>query len=246
MGFFDFLTAKAKTTEGPGLPEALTQETSSTRLVHALLAIPKAERDEAWKNLFLAHVAEAAFYGGDPRIVQGADHFPYFALYSPKPLQAYPSHILHHMKDDFLLDQGLGIVINPDGPDADWAFSYGDLLNYHLNGVFYPAQSHLASACAVEPESSPAPEERLPPAARKALRTFLQGLGVAEPGVRLAAWDGAGPGSLELVFKFSPQDFASVDAFRMAMSSIYWFLPRNYSYSVAGKEARDASAFVPL
>ena len=87
------------------------------------------------------------------------------------------------------------------------------------------------------------PAERLPRVARNALRAFLQPLGVAAPGVLLAAWDHAGPGSLELLFDFSPQEFTDLEAFRYAMSHISWFLPRNYSYSVAGNQARNDAGF---
>jgi hypothetical protein len=45
------------------------------------------------------------------------------------------------------------------------------------------------------------------------------------------------------VFNFSPQEFNSVDQFRFAMNNISWYLPRNYSYSVAGKQTRNEGAF---
>src|SRR5208283_5975606 len=115
--------------------------------------------------------------------------FPYLALYSTPGAQSYPSHVIHHLKDDVLLERGLGVVVNPRGDDADWAFSYGDILQYHLHGRFYPPPEEDVPV----PASGLAPEARLPAPARKVLREFLGRLGVAAPGMRFAAWDHAGP-----------------------------------------------------
>jgi hypothetical protein len=233
MGFFDFLQA-----QGNGAFQSLgTAGRTSTRIVHALLDVPKPERNQAWSEQFLAHVGNAAFFARDPCIIQGAD-MPHFVLHSTPGALAFPTLVLHHMMDDFLLEQGLGVVINPHGQDSDWAFTFGDLLNFHLHGWFYPAEA--GEQAPVKPLSAQA---RLPEPARNALRAFLERLGVAAPRVMFAACDHAGPGSLELVFGFSPQEFKSMDDFRFAMNRIAWFLPRNYSYSVAGNQARRDGAF---
>lgn len=64
--------------------------------------------------------------------------------------------------------------------------------------------------------------------------------------MRLATWDHAGPGSLELLFAFSPRDFRNLEDFQFAMNNLSWFLPRNYSYSVAGNQARAEVTFEPI
>ena len=242
MGFFDFLTAQS------GSAAPATAQTfapldpagrSSTRIVQALLEVPKRERNQAWSSQFLAHVADAAFFTRDPCVIQGADR-PYFALHSTPGTLPFPTHVLHHMMDDFLLEHGLGVVFNPSGQDSDWAFTYGDILNFHLSGAFYPAPEGAA------PGAEPPARDRLPQPARQVLRSFLERLGVTRPRVMFASSDHAGPGSLELVFGFSPQEFKSMDAFRFAMSNLSWYLPRHYSYSVAGNQARQEGAFEEL
>jgi hypothetical protein len=245
MGFLDFLTRQgdSRSTAGPDFQPLAWSGGSSTRLVHRLLEVPVPDRNPAWTRQFLGHVGDAAFFLRLPHIVQGSEPFPYFALYSTPGEQPYPGHVLHHMKDDFMLDQGLGAVINPQGEEADWAFSYGDLLHYHLYGAFYPPVPG-AAAPAGRPEL--APGDRLPGPARQVMRAFLGRLGVREPRVRLAAWDHAGPGSLELLFSFSPREFRDLEAFRFAMNNLSWFLPRHYSYSVAGNQARTEGGFEPL
>jgi hypothetical protein len=244
MGFFDFLTRLGdEALAGNKKVEPMLADLNSTRTVQELLRMPKAARDQAWSQPFLAHVADAAFFTRYPSVILGADRFPFFALHSTPGGQPYPAHVIHHMKDDILLEHGMGVVINPSGQDADWAFSYGDILNFHLNGVFYPLPPEPTP---VAPDQGLAPQDRLPQCARNALRVFLQGLGVAAPTVMLASWDHAGPGSLELVFGFSPKEFTTLEDFRFAMNNLSWFLPRNYSYSVAGNQARYDSAFEPL
>jgi hypothetical protein len=238
VGFFDFMNRQGDQTDAETFQPLAAGNMTSTRIIQALLELPKADRNQAWSNQFMAHVADAAFFGRYPSVVTGAD-LPYFALHSTQGEQPLPTHVIHHMQNDILLEQGLGVVINPSGQDSDWAFSYGDILHFHLHGTFYPAKQTEAAS----PVQGMAPQSRLPQAARKALRVFLQGLGVAAPRVMFAAWDHAGPGSLELVFNFSPQEFNSVDQFRFAMNNISWYLPRNYSYSVAGKQTRNEGAF---
>jgi hypothetical protein len=242
MGFYDFLVPKGK----PAEPDRVVPEApgcSSTQIVRGLLEVPKADRDALWQQRFLQHVADAAFLCAEPRILQGSDQCPYFVLLSSPDGLGYPAHVIHHLLEDFLLDQGLGVVINPDGQDADWAFTFGDLVNYGLHGVFYPSQSYLAPpGGGVEG----APVAELPPPIRASLRTYLQSMGVAEPGFLVASRDRSGLGSLELVFNFSPKEFRSMEDFGTTMNRISWYFPRNYSYSVAGNEARTAPGFQPL
>jgi len=242
MGFFDFLNQEGvpAPAAGDGFQPLAAGDLTSTRIVQQLLAVPKSRRNASWSDQFLAHVADAAFFSRQPNVILGADRLPFFALYSDKGEQDYPVHVIHHMKDDILLEHGMGVVINPTGQNADWAFSFGDILNFHLHGTFYPSKGGTA------PAQGMAPQSRLPQPARKAIRAFLQDLGVSSPKVMLSAWDHAGPGSLELVFSFSPQEFHSVDDFRLAMNKLSWFLPRNYSYSVAGNQARGENAFEAL
>ena len=245
MGFLDFLGRQGghRSTVAQGFQALDGRELTATRLVHRLLEVPVPERNAAWTGQFLAHAADAAFFLRVPAIVQGAEPFPYFALHSTPGEQPCPGHVIHHMKDDYLLEQGLGAVINPQGEEADWAFSYGDILHYHLYGAFYPP---------LPGEPAPAgwpvlpPGARLPRVARTVLRAFLGRFGVADPKVRLATWDHAGPGSLELLFAFSPRDFRSLEDFQFAMNNLSWFLPRHYSYSVAGNQARAEGAFEPI
>jgi len=243
MGFFDFLNRQGETgAAGKAEFQPLSAETmTSTGMVKTLLEVPKKDRNQAWTRQFIAHVANAAFFPRDPCVIQ-SDNFPFFALSSTQTEQAYPTYVIHHMKDDILLVQGMGVVINPSGQDADWAFTYGDILNFQINGAFYPP---AAGAAAVSHEPLPA-EARLPLAARKVLRTFLQKLGVAAPRVMFGAQDHSGPGSQELLFDFSPQDFKSLDDFHFAMNNLSWFLPRNYSYSLAGNQARKGNPFQAL
>jgi hypothetical protein len=239
MGFFDFLDLRG----GPGRVGFQTLAEpgmSATRLVQALLRLPRDQRDGAWSDQFLAHVADAAFYPGEPAVVKDPVGMPYLALGTEALGAGFPTLVLHHLEEDVLLERGLGAVINAGDTEADWAFSFGDIVHHHLYGVFYPDQVEPGAAASLPPS------ERVPQAVRRALRAFLGDLGVSAPGFLVSACDHAGPGSVELLFSFAPHEFRNLDGFRFAMSHISWFLPRQYSYSVAGNQARKEGAFQAL
>ncbi len=241
MGFFDFLNRQGgHPPEESQAPQPATG--ASTRIVRDLLGVPVAQRDPAWSGQLMAHLADADLFTRTPSVVQGTGSFPYFALHGTPVEPPGPLRSIRRLVDDLLLTQGLGVVLNPRGEDADWAFSYGDILHFHLYGRFYPLpEGAMQDAPRVLP-----PAGRLPRPARTVLKAFLARLGVAAPRIRWGAQDHAGSGSLELVFGFSPQDFHDLEAFQFAMNNLSWFLPKNYSYTVAGNQARNDKGFERL
>ncbi len=238
MGFFGFLDRLGgHLPAGSAVPQPATGV--GTRIVRDLLDMPLAQRDPAWSGQLLAHLADAELFTRTPSVVQGSGFFPYFALHGTPGEPPGPPRCIRRLKDDLLLTQGLGVVLNPRGEDADWAFSYGDILHFHLYGRFYPLpEGAMQDAPLILP-----PDGRLPRPARAVLRAFLARLGVAGTRIRWGAQDHAGAGSLELVFGFSPQDFHSLEAFQFAMNNLSWFLPKHYSYTVAGNQARNDREF---
>ena len=159
------------------------------------------------------------------------------------------------MKDDFLLERKLGVVINPTGPD--WVLSYGDILNFHLTNEFFTTketpfskQQHDKGIGESEEFMVGQPAGTvLPQVARKVLSTFLQSNGVASPKVALMMrhtdiGNGAGV-SQDLAFNIMPDNFGSEATCRTVMQQLAWFLPRHYSsVSVAGNTL--GNGFLPL
>jgi hypothetical protein len=227
--------------------EGYLGDLAKTRVIWDLCLVPAEERDELWKARFLGSVTEASFRCGDPQVIEGPDGFPYFQLLLPEPETHFQCYVLGRMKDDFLLEQGLGVVINPDRGMPDWVFSYGDIVNYHLTGEFYspveedadlPGQEVLENdeEALVEQPSA----EYLPARARGAIREHLIRLGVREPKVALMSRTRGNAVVQELVFNLAPDMFPSEEHYRGVMMSLAWYLPRHYTYvSLRGSSLVD-------
>lgn len=254
MGLFDFL--KPKETPAPTKStEPYLGDLAKTKELYQLAAVPKQDRAEAWDAAFLANVAAASFRCGSPQIIQGPDGLPYFQLFLPEPGVGFQCYVIDRMKDDFLLEKGLGVVINPTQAGPDWVFSYGDIVNLALNQEFYttgetPFSKQLSDEVIAGEEQvmvGQPSETLLPPATRNVLREYLQNNGVAAPKIvllmrPLSNGDGI---SQDLVFNITPDDFASEALYRSVMQQIGWFLPRHYSF-VGMREEALPDSFLPL
>ena len=256
MGLFDFLKPK-ETPPSPAqaAPEPYLGDLEKTGKLFELVETPHSERDEAWDAAFLSNVAAASFRCGNPQVIQGPDGFPYVPLLLPESGVGFQCYVIDRMKDDFLLEKGFGVVVNPTQTVADWVLTYGDILNLHLNNEFYtttetPFSKGLGDEEIVGNEQvmigQPA-EALLPQVARTVLSEFLKGAGVAAPKVLLLMrQQRAGAGvSQDLVFNLTPKDFADEDTYRRVMQQLAWFLPRHYSF-VGLDETAIEDGFMPL
>jgi hypothetical protein len=137
MGLFDFLLAKRKQVPADtsnALP--YLGDLNKTNRLYTLVQVPQAKRDAAWEKSFLENVSGASFRSGNLQVQLGPDGLPYFQLFLPEPNKSFQCYVIDQMKDDFLLAAGYGVAINPTNTGADWVFSYGDILNLHLNKEF--------------------------------------------------------------------------------------------------------------
>lgn len=221
-----------------------------TNILYELFEIPKEKRDESWKQNFLANVDTASFRCSDPQIIQGPDGFPYFVLYLPQLNKEFQCFVLEHMKDDFLLEKGVGVVIGPKGTSAEWIFSYGDIVNYHLTGQFYYPENQQNVSDSGETQvkvmlGQPA-ENYFPKAARAVLRNYLASFHVLEPKILLMIRSTAQGNLREVVFNLTPEMFESPEYYVVVMKKIGWFLPRHYIYSSVGSNSNFERSFMPL
>ncbi len=285
MGIFDFFKKKSKLKEDPNANENVAngnmQSETEIKLqpdvkpttekeiaepyegdldltfkVYKLLAIPHEKRTELWESEFLQAIILASFRAGDPQVTVGPDGFKYFNLFLPEPNQPFNCFVIDHMKDDFLLADGLGVVINPRSNAADWVFTYGDILNLKLNKAFYTYDLDSLFQGAPEDEvleedsealvGQPS-EEYLPFYTRKLIADLLKQNGIEEPKMMLMMRKTSGGTGFkkELVFNLTPQQFPSEEIFRAVMRSISWYLPRGYTFSGAS-EATFGDAFMPF
>lgn len=257
MGLFDLFRKKQQQAE-PAQSEPATNgyfgDLEKTGIIYSLIKVPAEQRDEQWQKSFLENIVQASFRCGEPQVITGPDGFPYVQLLMPKPNESFQCYVIDKMKDDFLLEGGYGVVINPDSGQPDWVLSYGDIMNLDLNGTFYTSGptpfSTLKEDETIDGEEKVLvgqPSELiLSKINRGLLRKFLLSKGVKSPKVFLmsrAANNGAG--SQELVFNLTPQDFESEEVFRTVMQNLGWFLPRHYSF-VGMSEDRFKDSFMAL
>lgn len=236
----------------PKSTEPYLGDLDKTDILFSLVQIPKAERDENWKQLFLENISEASFQCGDPEVKTGPDGFPYFQLFLPEPNKQFQCFVIDRMKDDFLLEAGYGVVINPAANSADWVLAYGDILNLHLNKTFYTTTKTAFSGRSNEINSenekvlySQPSETILPKQTRQLIATFLKNNGIKSPSVLLMTRSDGNVASQDLVFNFIPENFKDDNAYRRVMQTISWYLPRHYSF--AGADERELGhRFMPL
>ena len=259
MGLFDFLKpATAPPTTAPEAPEARAPylgDLTKTAEIFDLVATPHADRDENWQAAFLANLSGASFRCGDPQVIQGPDGFPYVQLLLPESGVGFQCYVIEKMKDDFLLERGFGVVINPTGPAPDWVLSYGDILNFELNKEFYTSGetpfSKESSDEVVEGNEEvlvgQPTEELLPQVARNVLREFLIGNGVPAPKVLLLMRHprNGTDASQDLAFNLTPANFENEETYRHVMQQLAWFLPRHYSFIGIEEKALE-NGFLPL
>jgi hypothetical protein len=203
--------------------------------VNALLRIPPPERQDEWTAQFLSTVVDASFACGSPQVFIGPDGFPYFALHSPEPFKPFDSFCLCNLAASGV-EQGFGAAINPSQASADWVFSYGDLLTYHLFGSLrvegQPAPGSLPERETLKASESvlvgQPSESYLPAVTRSHIRRYLEErAGVSAPGVLLMVRPQDNQPQ-QLVFSVYRRDQPSDDVFRTILQGISWFLPRHY------------------
>lgn len=225
-----------------------------THLIFNLIKVPVEERDEEWQHSFLENIVQASFRCGEPQVITGPDGFPYFQLLMPNPNESFQCYVIEQMKDDFLLELGYGVVINPQGGNPDWVLTYGDITNLDLNGSFYTSGPTPFSTFK-EDETIDGDEKVmvgqpsdiiLSDSNRAVLRAYLNYNGIMSPKIFLMFRTGKnGEVSQELVFNLTPADFEDEEVFRYVMQNLAWFLPRHYSF-VGMDEESFKDSFMPL
>jgi hypothetical protein len=207
-----------------------------TKIIESLCETQKDLRDDNWRNRFCREVVDASFACGEPQVLRGPDGFPYFQLELPQPYKEFQCYVIRHMKDDFLLNEGWGVVINAGKKEPDWVFSHGDIVNLHIAKEFYTASDNwnLPSKEVIEEDEevliAQPSEAFLPAVTRTILRNFLVEAGVNDGKLLLMGRHRPQGISQELVFNMTPEKFAKKEQFEAIMRRISWFLPRHYRY----------------
>lgn len=244
------LTQSAQETE----QEGYTGDLEKTQALAEMLQVPREERNENWVSHFLGNLPLASLKSGTPQLIAGPDGFPYFQLFVPEPGDQYQSFIIDRMVPDFLVERGYGVVINPGAGQPDWVLTYGDILNYYLNGTFFTLESNFSDTTTTDEVVTSGEEiligqpseSILPLPARKLLKDFFELNGIEDPKVLLMMRrHGEDDVTQDLAFNITPERFESEEHYRNMMQTVTWYLPRHYSIIGLNTPETD-SAFVSL
>ena len=254
MGLFDFLKPKDKAIEKPVQAKVDNPECdiTKTQVIVDLLQIPQEKRDNNWRQTFFDNVQTASFACGNPQIFNGPDGFPYFVLQTPEPNKPFESFCIRNMKDDFLLDKGFGVAINPKDNSVEWVFSYGDIVNLHLNKELFTKSDTIE----IQNEETLKKDEKvllaqpsesfMPRQTRLALKSFLQSIGIKRPKIMMVCRTIDGQVIQELAFNIFREDFQSIDQLNLRLKQISWFLPRHYVILSLPKNSNFTNNFADL
>lgn len=218
-------------------PEGYVGDLEKTAVIAELLLVPREERNENWVNHFLGNIPLASFRCGTPQLIAGPDGFPYFQLFVPEQGEKFQAFVIDKMISDFLVERGYGIIINPSAGQPEWVLTYGDILNYFLNGSFFTLDSNFSTS--TQPEEVVTEGEEiligqpsetiLPLPTRKLLKDFFELNGIENPKVLLMMRKNGEEVSQDLAFNITPEGFESEMHYRNMMQTVTWYLPRHYS-----------------
>lgn len=225
---------------------------TKTQVMVDLFKIPQEERDDNWHQQFYDNVKTASYASDDPQVFTGPDGFPYFVLRTPEPNKPFESFCINNLKDDFLFENGIGVVLNPGETSIDWVFSYGDMVNLHLNGEFFSRRQavEIKNEEVVTSDEdflvAQPSESYLPKQTRAILKSFLQSIGVEQPKVMLVSRTVEGEVIQELAFNIFHEDFETTEILNYRLQQISWFLPRHYIIVSLTRESGFIQYFADL
>lgn len=218
--------------------------------IFSLLAIPDEQRGPEWLREFHTHIVDCSLTDDVPQVFFGPDHFPYFGLNTPPVDRPYQEFCIRSVLEK-LTEDGVGVAINREGLNAQWVFSYGDLLTLRMFGTFESPEPEPASGPALPAQGnqvliSQPSETFLPGYARSVIGNYMKKMmEIVEPGLFLLSRPGAVPPQ-ELVFSVFQEDFATREIFQGAVGALRWFLPRHYGLVSIPKDSPLSQYFQPL
>jgi len=205
-----------------------------TRVLIELFKTSYDNRDKQWEKTYFANLPDASLAIGEPRIIEGPDGYPYFHLTTPVLGMDYQSTTVSRLKKDLLLHEGIGLAINPAKETPDWVFSYGDIVNYHINGAFYKQSDKWLSRESIlnnleeSVELVNPSEDILPKESRNMLRKYFASFGLDQPEIGVLQDKS---NKMILVFVIEEKYFKNPEICTDFYNSLSWFLPRQYTYT---------------
>jgi hypothetical protein len=235
-------------------------DSTKTRELDDLFKAPREQRDNGWKERFYSAVVDASMATTPQQVLRGPDGFPYFVLNLPPAGEPFETFCVSHVLD-VCLDNGFGIVIQPDG-NPQWVFTYGNLWSLKEFGNFEIARSAqplkeqdgspgerptAAVGGKLQPVLVGQPSASLfPPFARKTIKNFLEKSAGSESAKVLLLNDAREEPQQALVFPVFVEDFADPSDFERVMYRLTWFFPSHYRLATLAKGSDLNERFEPL
>jgi hypothetical protein len=209
------------------------------RDISSLTTIPVSQRDEVWEREFLRSLPQAQLTIVNETPIVGPDGWPYLlvATGGDEPFLKVAN---------WLVSQGVGMVVNPDKPIPDYVISYGMIWNLRERGEFF-TQIDAPQAGPVELRhgqqvfAGPPSSAYLPQDVRAILREFFRQQKIDAPKVLMVSenqkrWDLA----ISIESLGSPPDSEHAGV----AEAVSWFLPGHYSIILMRESVLPG--FVPL
>lgn len=210
-----------------------------------LLKQSESLRDEAWEQQFLNQLPSLRFQVLEAQVQEGPDGWPYLFV---------EIHQGNEGGEDFfelqkwLLNQGVGLAINPLRSPPDYVLPYGQLWLYQTTGKFVAeVKPRLKGGepFAIEDGqkivAGPPTEEFFPTYARRVLKEFLNQQGVSQPLVLVVSSD-----QKNYDLCFSTESFGTPPAEEHVgiLEAMSWFFPANYTLALVSE--KGLPQFTPL
>jgi hypothetical protein len=229
---------------------------TKTQEVQDLFETPREQRDPTWREHFFDAIVDASMASMPNQVIGGPDGFAYFVLSLPPTGQGFEPFSIAHILD-VCLENGFGVVVQPDANPPQWVFPYGRLWSLKELGTF-----QMETPARPVPEESDADNEAadgsgnvlvgqpsvgfFPAYARKVIKEFLvKKTGNDTPQVMLVTNPRKAPVQ-SLVFSVFAEDFAGRKEFDDVMYRLAWFLPGHYGLLSIAKDAEMTKFFRPL
>ena len=224
MGIFDIFKRKKIT-------ENIEKENSNLKKIEDLFKTQLDERNQSWIDVFNISIKNYRFEALLPNVFEDRIGMSYLNL-------TFNNQNGHEI-DEFIeksLEDGYGICINGKENEQDWLFTYGELLDYHLNKKFYSNQIlepftgnvidryfHEKQATIGQPS-----EKYLPQITRLQIKKLLSSFGLENIKIALIWW--RENNRITLAFEIVPEMFKNPtdDSLHSLLKFIGWYLPNHY------------------
>jgi len=212
----------------------------ATKELIALFEIDNTNRQAAWHNRLITCLPRAIFTSGEPEIIFNNAGLTYYNLKltetSLDVSNSISKYTIPELIDTFLINEGIGIAIEPHDPKQAINLSYGDVLGFHLYRTFaepdeHPFKTNKPRASMISKGAdlliNNVPPQILPTNSIKLLEAIMQHFGINDPKVKLVYLPETEQN--ELVFSIDKNQFEP-SKIQELIQKLGWFLPRYYSY----------------